>query len=39
MTVRIIKSRLVGKTGTVSLRYQEDPGRLEEVNDDSSYGV
>ena len=39
MTVRIIKSRLVGKTGTVPLRYQEDTGRLEEVNDDSSYGV
>lgn len=38
LIVRIIKSRLVGKTGTVSLRYQEDTGRLEEV-DDSSYGV
>lgn len=39
LVVRVIKNRLVGKTGTVSLRYQEDTGRLEEVNDDSSYGV
>lgn len=39
LVVRVIKNRLVGKTGTVSLRYQEDTGRLEEVEDDSGYGV
>lgn len=31
LIVRVIKNRLVGKTGTISLKYEEESGRLNEV--------
>jgi len=38
LTVRVIKNRLVGHTGTVALRYDDESGRLEEI-DEIGYGL
>lgn len=38
LIVRVIKNRLVGKTGTVSLLYDDESGRLEEPSE-IGYGV